>query len=307
MTKPDYLSSNVEALKSLRKDSTTAWLDPDGRLHVVPLFNHLRFFLDNPEALPDATEMLSRFVTDRGELAILGFHMARAMNLIYSRGWGRVGTYGGDRIELDCDGDHVDALRRKAKHSARAINRALVCRVAKPIRKTEEHHPPLARDAVWSSMRVGFVGWMSPTGDIFETPPDAPFSIFVDDPDRIPELAKALEDAVELDKNEQKSEFSEGFLEAYPDEGHMPWHQFWHRPFNPSGEALGGWTECVLSHGWGRLRVETEGVVELYASPQNIEALIPSLKEAIRPTGLSVASHPLEGGPSSTKQEMSKQ
>lgn len=294
MTKPDLYSFNIDAIKALRQDSTTAWIEPDGRLQVVPLFKHLTYFLDNPDVIPEATETLSRFVTEHGKLSITGRHMAQVMDRIYAHGWGRVGTYGGDKLELDCDGAHMDDLRRKAKAIARMLNRGLVCRVAKPFQKRGQKHAPMARDAVWSSLREGFVGWLSPDGDIFETPPDAPFSTFVDDPDRVPELAKTFEDAVAEDKNRQSDEFQQEFIEANPDEGHMPWHYFWHRPYSPADEEKATMTSVVLSRGWGRLSVEVEGTVILEADEGRLDELATVLGEAIGPTGSSVDARPFD-------------
>lgn len=297
MTKPDLYSFNVEALKVLRHDSTTAWIEPDGRLHVVPLFKHLEYFLDDVDALPEASAMLTEFVADDGTLSISKDHMARAMDRIYASGWGRVGTYGGDKMELDCDRDHMPDLRRKAKALARMMNRALVCRVVHPSQTPGRKHRPLPRDEAWSSLREGFVGWLSPAGDIFETAPGAPFSTFVDDSDRLPALAKTFEDAVRDDKVRQSGDFQQDFIDAYPDEGHMPWHQFWHRPYAPQAEEAAAMTGLVLARGWGRLRVEREGVIVLEADETSVDELASTLEDAIRPTGCSVDARVFEAGP----------
>lgn len=288
MTKPDLYSFNIDALKTLRQDSRTAWIDPDGRLHVVPLFKHLEYFLDDADALPEASAMLEEFVADDGSLSISKDHMARVMDRVYASGWGRVGTYGGDKIELDCDRTHMPDLRRKTKALARMLNRALVCRVVHPSQTPGRKHRALPRDEVWSSLREGFVGWLSPDGDIFETAADAPFSTFVDDVDRLPALAKAFEDAVRDDKVRQSGDFQQDFIDAYPDEGHMPWHQFWHRPYAPHPEESATMTALVLSRGWGRLRVERDGVVVLEADDNSLDELAVALERAVRPTGCSV-------------------
>lgn len=293
--KPDLYSFNIGALNSLRNDSVTAWIEPDGKLHVVPLFNHLSFFIQNSDFIEEVSTFLAQFTRGDGTLSISRQHMAQAMDMIYARGWGRVGTYGGDKIELDCDAAHMTDLRRKTKAIARMLNRGLVCRVVHPSQQPKKKHAALARDAVWSSLREGFVGWLSPAGDIYETAPDAPFSTFVDDPDRIPELAKSFEDAVREDKVRQADDFQQDFIEAYPDEGHMPWHNFWHRSYDPREEELAEMLALVLSHGWGRLRVENERTVSLEADEAFLSELEGLLEKVVAPTGCAVEARAYSG------------
>lgn len=280
MTKPDLYSPNIDALKALRNDSTTAWLSPDGILHVVPLFNHLGFFIEHPGLLPEISAFLAKFVSSDGSLSISGQHMAEAMDGIYASGWGRVGTYGGDKIELDCASGHLKELTRKTKFLARMLNRALVCRVAKPFQKPKQKHASLGRDSVWSSLRPGFVGWISPAGEIFESPPKAPFSTFIDDPDRLPEAAKAFLDAVEADERRQSDEFVEYRQNIDPD-GHVEWHCYSAAPYDPDMDERREMTALVLSHGWGSLMVETPGVVVLHADASCIQAMAGALRNTV--------------------------
>lgn len=293
--KPDLYSFNIDELKSLRNDSVTAWIEPNGKLHVVPLFNHLNFFIQNSEFIEEVSIFLAQFKREDDTLSITRQHMAKAMDMIYARGWGRVGTYGGDKIELDCDAAHMTDLRRKTKAIARMLNRGLVCRVVHPSQKPKEKHAALARDAVWSSLRVGFAGWLSPGGDVYETAPDAPFSTFVDDPDRLPEMAKTFEDAVREDKVRQADDFQQDFIDGYPDEGHMPWHNFWHRPYDPREEELAEMASLVLSHGWGRLRVENEGTVSLEADEAFLSELESLLEKVVAPTCCAVEARAYSG------------
>lgn len=285
MTKPDLYSFNVDALKALHQDSTTAWIEPGGRLHVVPLFNHLSFFAEHSHFIPEITAFLKPFAAD-GHLQISRPHMAEAMDGIYAHGWGRVGTYGGDKIELDCATDYMNDLCRKAKAVARMLNRALICRVIAPTQKQKRKHRALPRDAVWSSLQEGFVGWLSPSGDIFETPRRAPFATFVDDPDRLPSLAQTFADAIREDECRQSDQFLEE-LDLDVDE-HIPWHYFYERPYDPEGEELSTMTALVLSHGWGRLRVENAGTVVLEAEVLYLEDLTSTLEKVIALTGNSV-------------------
>lgn len=281
MSKPDIYTPNIEALKLLRTDSTTAWLTGDGILHVVPLFGHLDLFIDHEDLLPDVTGYLRTFVPDDGRLAISKPHMAAVMDMIYGHGWGRVGTFGGDKLELDCAREHLTELRRKAKAVARMLNRGLECRVIHPSQqKPKKARPPLARDAAWSSLVPGFAGWLSPRGELFEVPPAAPFATFVDDPDRLPEFAYALAEAIDADLQRQRSDFCEDISSNNPD-GHMPWHQFWETPYNPDEEEWRVMLSSVLAHGWGHLRVEAHGRVVLLALPDHLASLAERLEALV--------------------------
>ncbi|MNU58960.1 hypothetical protein D3C71_481100 [compost metagenome] len=296
MTKPDLYSPNIDALKALRNDSTTAWISPDGVLHVVPLFNHLSFFIEHPGLLPDTSAFLAKFVSADGSLKISGQHMAEAMDGIYAGGWGRIGTFGGDKIELDCSGEHLKELTRKTKFLARMLNRALVCRVAKPFQKPKQKHASLGRESVWSSLRPGFVGWLSPGGEIFETPPKAPFSTFTDDPDRLPETAKAFADAVEEDERRQSDQFVEDSHGADPD-GRVEWHRYWAAPYNPDMDERREMTALVLSHGWGSLTVETPGVVVLQADATYLEKMADGLRDTVAPANCKVDAREFADAP----------
>jgi hypothetical protein len=280
MTKPDLYTPNIEALKALRRDSTTAWISPDGILHVVPLFNHLGFFTENADVLPEVSDFLATFVSSDGTLSISGPHMAEAMDKIYASGWGRVGTFGGDKIELDCASEHLKDLQKKTKFLARMLNRGLVCRVAKPFEKPKRKHSSLARDSVWSSLIPGFTGWLSPGGEIFECPPKAPFATFVDDPDQLPETAKAFADAVEEDGRRQSNEFWEYSEEADPG-GHVEWHHYEQAPYDPQDDERAAMIGLVLSHGWGYLRVRDPGVVILESGTDHLASLADLLSPAV--------------------------
>jgi hypothetical protein len=289
MTKQDLHSINIDALRSLRSDSTTAWIAPDGVLHVVPLFKHLSFFIKNTGILPEASSFLAKFVSPDGGLKISGQHMAEAMDIVYGSGWGRVGTFGGDRIELDCASEHLKELRRKTKFIARLLNRALVCRVAEPFQKPNRNHEPLPRDKVWSSFCPGFSGWLSPGGGIFECPPQAPFATFVDDPDRLPGAAKAFADAVEEDGRRQSHEFWECSHDADP-EGHIEWHRYEQGPYNPEHDERAEMTGLVLSYGWGSIRVREPGIVRLESLSDHLPTLVELLSATIAPTDCLVES-----------------
>lgn len=270
MSKPDIYTPNIDALKLLRSDSTTAWITSDGILHVVPLFGHLELFIDQQDLLPEVASYLRTFVTDEDGLKVSKHHMAAAMDMIYAYGWGRVGTFGGDKLELDCAREHLTELRRKAKAVARVLNRALVCHVVHPTQQKSKKAPAaLSRDAFWSSLIPGFKGWLSPDGRLFETSPEAPFSTFIDDPDRLPEMAYALAQAVSSDESRQRDEF----CEALEGVDHMPWHQFWEAPYNPDEDEAREMTASILAHGWGRLSVSEPHRIILETSPAHAGSL----------------------------------
>ena len=274
MNKPDIYTPNIEALKALRADSTTAWITDEGILHVIPLFSHLEFFTQNTDVLPDVSAYLGKFAADDQSLRISKPHMAAAMDIIYGHGWGRVGAFGGDKLELDCAREHLTELRRKAKAVARVLNRTLVCRVVHPTQqKAKRAQPALSRDAFWSSFQPGFRGWLSPDGSLFETPTDAPFSTFTDAPDLLPEMAYRLSAAVDADQSRQRDEFCET-MEGVE---HMPWHQFWERPFNPDDDEGRELTLAILRHGWGRLSIIDAGRILIEVSPSHAVGLAQAL------------------------------
>jgi len=293
MSAPDIYTRNLDAMKALRSDSVTGWISPEGIVHIVPLFNHLGFFVEHPNELPQATEFLSRFMNQDGSLSLSRPHMAEAMDLVYLNGWGRIGTYGGDKIELDCSSEHLKGLRRSVKVLGRMLNRGLVCNVPPPLQKPARKRKPLERDAVWSSLRPGFVGWLSPGGTIHETPPNAPFAIFTEYPDLLPETAKAFEDAVAEDGHRQRDGFVEYAMECDPD-GHIGWHRFYEMPYNPPGDERLEMTLLVLSHGWGALQVEQERVVILQADAVHAERLAHLLTELVAPAECTVETRLVE-------------
>lgn len=272
MTKPDLYTPNIEALKELRSDSVTAWISEAGILHIVPLFSHLEFFVEQRDVLPSVSAYLDTFVGTDGKLSLSKPHMAAAMDLVYSHGWGRVGTYGGDKIELDCAREHVSALTRKAKAIARSLGRGLVCRVVHPSQTPSRKAPkPMARDEFWSSLREGFHGWIAPDGRIFEAPEGNPFGVFVADPNLIPQLAKTFETAVADDHEQQRWEFEEFARASDPD--HIGWHRFYERPFNPEGDALAELTDMIVDQGWGRLQMRGDKHLLLEALDTDLDRL----------------------------------
>lgn len=289
MTSRNIHQENTPAYRMLRADSITGWISPEGFVHVTPLFQHLNFFAQNIDIAPDISLELLHHIDEEGNVRVTSELMATFMNRIYAEGWGRIGTFGGDRLELDCATEHLRSLRRKAKDVARITNRSLVCNVTEPGQKPKRKHKALARDEVWSSLRPGFVGWLSPDHVIFETAPHDPFGPFIANPDYIPDIAEELAEAVSEDSSRQSDDFCEEADDSDPG-GHVPWHNFYVTPYCPRGDDLDHMIELVLSNGWGRLTVERPS--ELLLKARTDADLADGLSSIISVTGMTVVIVP---------------
>lgn len=95
--------------------SAVGWINPEGKLHVVDVWRHLEFFIQNPEMLPAITEKVRRMEEEIGDeqsqfydSLVEGEHpewhrfeiwesdfryeeTKKIYNNVYAYGWARVG------------------------------------------------------------------------------------------------------------------------------------------------------------------------------------------------------------------------
>jgi hypothetical protein len=146
----------IETAKKFMRDGQVGWIDPDGDVHPVALFDHNRFFANHSTAIPE----LYDFLYSREE-GFLQRHSERwrddhpdhrwheyveplynpmfddedddlvevIAKAAYTSGWGRVGAFSNGKLELECTSQHEKALTTKAKHFAELLNREVVVRV----------------------------------------------------------------------------------------------------------------------------------------------------------------------------------
>jgi hypothetical protein len=131
--------------KIFQQNNEVGWLQPDGYINPTELWYHCQFFIDNQYALPAASEFLKPYwetfdgarqeehhndgrrwheyvekpMTVEAELA------NEVRRIAYEAGWGRIGSYGNDKIELECLASSIKSLRRHAKEFAALIGREL--------------------------------------------------------------------------------------------------------------------------------------------------------------------------------------
>lgn len=161
LTDPTWDPKKIGAFLS---DNTFGWISPDGKIHQVHQYAHLNFFkfyhlADKPKGIQEFFDMESKdkseaadrweeeagdnhpewhnfegnYAFDPGESVI-----ARFTWIAYDAGWGRIGTYGGDKLELECSDDHARALRKQAKALAEIVGRELVVTPVAPYEEPDE-------------------------------------------------------------------------------------------------------------------------------------------------------------------------
>ncbi len=138
-------------------NNQVGWIDPDGDVHPLALFEHVRFFRNRSQAIPALSslwckleeEFLERdserwrdnhpdwrwheyvepeynpsFDDEKGDL------MPLFMKAIYKSGWGRVGAFGNGMLELECSSEHERSLTRKAREFAELVGRQVQVRTS---------------------------------------------------------------------------------------------------------------------------------------------------------------------------------
>lgn len=137
-----YLTAIASAF---RRDNVVGWITPDGNIHVTELWYHCQFFIENEWALPAAYELLKphwdAFEEPRLEehrnsgrqwheyveipMTVEAELANEVRRIAYEAGWGRIGSYGNDKIELECFAGHERSLRRHVREFAELVGREL--------------------------------------------------------------------------------------------------------------------------------------------------------------------------------------
>lgn len=145
----------VETAKKFMNDGQVGWIDPEGNVYPVGLYEHASFFHSYSEAIPAITtlwrdieeEALSRhseqwrdrhpdrqwheyvepdynpaYDDERGDM------LEVIMKAVYVSCWGRIGSFRSGQIELQCHSEHERKLTRKARDFADMVGRELEVR-----------------------------------------------------------------------------------------------------------------------------------------------------------------------------------
>lgn len=145
----------IDVARVFMLDGKVGWIDPDGDIHPVAMYNHAEFFKSHSDAIPAISalwvlieeEALSRdaeawrddnpslqwheyvepeynpaYDDERGDMMVI------IMRAVYKAGWGRVGTWASGRMELECSSEHERHLSRKARDFAELVGRELQVR-----------------------------------------------------------------------------------------------------------------------------------------------------------------------------------
>lgn len=145
----------VETAKKFMNTNQVGWIDPDGDVHPLRLFEHVRFFRNHWNAIPAIYDLWGKleeealerdserwrylhpdrqwheyvepeyspsFDDEKGDL------MPILMKAIYKSGWGRVGAGPNGILEIECDSEHESALTRKARDFAELVGREVKVR-----------------------------------------------------------------------------------------------------------------------------------------------------------------------------------
>jgi hypothetical protein len=146
----------TETARKFMNTNQVGWIDPDGDVHPLALFEHVRFFRNHWNAIPAIYDLWGKleeealerdserwrdrhpdrqwheyvepeyspsFDDEKGDL------MPILMKAIYKSGWGRVGAFGDGMLELECSSEHERSLTRKARDFAELVGRELKVRV----------------------------------------------------------------------------------------------------------------------------------------------------------------------------------
>lgn len=131
--------------RTFQKNNEVGWMQPDGSIHPTELWHHCQFFIESEWALPAATEFLrpywEAFDEPRQEehrnsgrrwheyveipMTVEAEVANEVRRIAYEAGWGRIGSYGNDKIELECFASHERPLRRHAREFADLVGREL--------------------------------------------------------------------------------------------------------------------------------------------------------------------------------------
>lgn len=149
---------NPSVVSLFKVDKIYAWLSPLGTIHKIEQYMHLEFFkyyrghdksndiqkffdLKDERYFAAASEWLEQVGDDHPEWHTFdgSFEFKPEEHVIskflwvaYEAGWGRLGTYDGDKIELECAAEHARKLGKHARELAEMVGRQAVLTVVAP-------------------------------------------------------------------------------------------------------------------------------------------------------------------------------
>lgn len=146
----------TDTARKFMNDGQTGWIDPDGVVHPVRMYEHVSFFRNHWNAIPEIYEFWGKLEEEALERDSArwrerypdrqwheyvepeyspsyddekGDIMPIILKAVYKRGWGRVGSHSGDKFELECDTEHERSLTRKARDFAELLGRDVKVRI----------------------------------------------------------------------------------------------------------------------------------------------------------------------------------
>jgi hypothetical protein len=147
----NYLA-HPRTLEKFVNDNVFGWISPSGMLFEVRQYQHLEFFRHYKENdFPVGVKEYFEFATEHKEAAKAAWEadagdehpewhkfdlfyefkpeaelIMRCTEAAYDSGWGRIGTFGGNKLELECSQQYVRVLAKHVRELSKLLNRELI-------------------------------------------------------------------------------------------------------------------------------------------------------------------------------------
>lgn len=139
--------------------AAVGWINPNGSIMKTELHYHLQHFIDNDWECPEVYAFLKPYWDDFLEprmdahrasgrrwhewvdipMSVEDEVAQEAKSMAYAAGWGRIGVFGSEHMELECFEEHRRKLTKHVKEFAEVLGRTLQVNVV-----THERVPPPA-------------------------------------------------------------------------------------------------------------------------------------------------------------------